>query len=139
MKTCDELGCNYAVWGRGKCKGHQRLLPPKPKKEKVEYPRMKPKVAKEKKPKPISKTSKKYAKELSIYHRDRIPFLEANPICQFPGCGCPSTDLHHAGGRGKNLNVKKLWRALCRPHHDWAENNPVEAKKINLSVSRLAK
>jgi hypothetical protein len=90
--------------------------------------------------KPIAKVTKKRAKKLREYEKNKAEVFKEIDCCQFPGCESEVKTLHHAGGRiGNNLIDKKLMRVLCPEHHLWAELNPLEAKKLNLSVSRLSK
>lgn len=87
----------------------------------------------------MKRFSKKRAKQNRLYLKVREKFLE-DKICEFPGCEAEATDCHHASGRvGNNLLDFKKMKALCRPHHVWAELNPVEAKELGLSQSRLIK
>lgn len=87
----------------------------------------------------ISKVGSKLLAELAVYRKKRIKFLTENPLCQgnLKGCTFESTDLHHAKGRGKYLNVENYFRALCRNCHDYIELHPDEAKELKLSINRL--
>jgi len=40
-------------------------------------------------------------------------------------------------GRGENHNKISTWLAVCRNCHRWIEENPVEAKELGFSRSRL--
>ena len=95
---------------------------------------------KKEKPKSIAPVSKKRKLEMDEYSKRRELFLIANPLCQakLVGCTGKATDVHHTEGRvGENyLNMSK-WKALCRSCHRWVEENPAEAKELNLSDNRL--
>ena len=78
--------------------------------------------------------SSKQQKNLLVYSLKRKVFLIENPVCQFAGCSSQSEDLHHKFGRGKYLNDVSTFSALCREHHTWVHENPVEAEKIGLWV-----
>lgn len=75
---------------------------------------------------------------LIIYKEARTQFLKDNSVCEagFDGCKVKATDLHHAGGRGKLLNDKSLWVALCRPCHNRVTEHSAEAIELGLSVRR---
>ena len=79
-------------------------------------------------------------------------FLEDHPECQ--GCRLiykhtkgkrgwpfprPSQQIHHMKGRlGRLYLDEKFWKALCADCHDYVEKNRDDAKKMELSFSRLA-
>lgn len=63
-----------------------------------------------------------------------------NPICEFPGCKRPTTDVHHSEGReGELLFDVSKFKHLCRPHHTRVNEHHEEAVQLGLSSSRLAK
>lgn len=100
------------------------------------------KAAKGKKPKPIRPVSDKRQALNAAYSILRAQFLKNNPICRarITGeCAHHAADVHHKKGRGPYLLDDSTWLPVCRPCHSWIENNPEEAKKLNLSLSRLAK
>jgi len=74
------------------------------------------------------------------YSKKRLVFLALHSNCQakLPGCNLFSTDVHHKAGRVGDdyLNMNK-WLAVCRNCHTWIEINPVEAKELGFSESRL--
>jgi hypothetical protein len=87
----------------------------------------------------IKPVSDKRRVEAAIYRVRRRLFLEANPWCQFPlGCGAAATTVQHRGGRvGDRYLDESLWAASCWHHNGWAEDNPVESKRIGWSVPRV--
>jgi len=92
--------------------------------------------------KPIRNRTKKRARQEAIYARNRIKYLNKNDACraQLACCKYVATDIHHKEGReGDLLLDESKWLSVCRNCHDWIENNPEEAKELDLSLSRLAK
>lgn len=88
----------------------------------------------------IKKQSDKEIKRLAQYRKVRDEYMREHPICEYPGCNNPSTDLHHGAGRqGKLLTDTRYFKALDINHHRWAEENPIEAKELGLSFNRLDK
>lgn len=92
--------------------------------------------------KPIPKRSVKRAKQERDYLTLRKKFLLGAPICQanLPNtCKGNSTDVHHMKGRiGYLLTYVPFWLSVCRPCHDWIENNAKEAKELGFSINRLS-
>jgi hypothetical protein len=92
------------------------------------------------KPKSISPVSKKRREEMDEYSKKRLAFLALHPSCQgkLVGCTGKATDVHHKAGRVGDdyLNMNK-WLAVCRTCHSWIEENPIEAKELGFSESRL--
>jgi hypothetical protein len=44
-------------------------------------------------------------------------------------------DIHHSKGRtGKNYLDESTWIAVCRPCHQWIEENRREAERMGLIV-----
>ena len=92
------------------------------------------------KPKSISPVSKKKRVEIDKYTLLRDAFITAKPRCEAKLVGCTgiSTDVHHKAGRvGENYLKVGTWLSVCRNCHRWIEDNPEEAKELNLSQSRL--
>lgn len=86
----------------------------------------------------IKPVSDKRQDELKIYRIKRDEYLKRNPICEFPGCLSTDIELHHKKGRiGLLLTDDRYFCSLCRKHHRWVEEHPEEAKKMNLTLSRL--
>ena len=83
-------------------------------------------------------SSKKKALDRA-YSSLRKTFLQNNPLCQCKGKDCTriATEVHHMRGRGEYYLALDTWLAVCRFCHNWIENNPKEAKKLNFSMSRL--
>ena len=122
-KKCSEPNCNYPIWARKKCKYHDNIANPKT-------------TTKKSKLKPVSDKLKVQRIE---YKTKRDTFIQQNPVCQFPNCTQKATELHHAKGRiGKNLTDESTFRALCHDHHAYIELNPIQAKKLGLSLNRLS-
>lgn len=131
-KPCKRPGCWKPRFSGEYCKDDQNLRTDerylKKQQQKAEKPR---KIYQ------IPKASKKHESELRKYNaRVKVWKLE-NPVCKFPGCNKATVDNHHQMGRGKYLMDERYWFPTCRAHHDWAEQNPIEAKKIGMSLNRL--
>lgn len=93
----------------------------------------------EAKPIKIALVSKTRQEALKTYRRRRDEFLKGK-TCEFPGCNNKNVTLHHKRGRvGSFLTDKRFFCALCTEHHKHVEMNPDEAKRLNLSISRLDK
>ena len=95
-----------------------------------------------KKQKSIPKFSKKREEENEIYFELREKFLVLKKNCEagLPGCTKIPTQVHHGAGRvGSNFLNLETWLAVCRMCHRKIEMNPIEAKELGLSVSRLQK
>lgn len=87
----------------------------------------------------IRRRSKKRAAQEREYSKLRAKYLEENPLCAVPGCGCWSTEVHHKAGRiGDLLTDVTKFLAVCRHHHVVIELNPTWAKEQGYSISRLA-
>lgn len=88
----------------------------------------------------IRKVSKKRAKENREYAKVRKEYLEDNPNCEanLLGCTTGATDIHHKKGRGLFLCDPRHFLAVCRNCHCFIEDNPLEAKEMGFSESRLA-
>ena len=86
----------------------------------------------------LAPVSKNMQASLAKYRRLRDKYFEENPICEFPACNSKKITLHHKRGRiGEFLTDKRHFCSLCQKHHRWVEENPLEAKKMGLSDSRL--
>jgi hypothetical protein len=96
---------------------------------------------KEKKKKEIKRVSTKREKQDREYNKLRSEILKTNTVCHgiFPGCTMVATDVHHTMGRLKYYLVTSTWVPLCRNCHRYVEDNPKEAKLLNLSKSRHGK
>lgn len=90
-------------------------------------------------PKKAAPISKKMRETMDEYTKKRVAFLALNPRCQadLVGCTKTATDVHHKAGRGANHNNINTWFAVCRSCHKWIEENPIEAKELGFSESRL--
>jgi hypothetical protein len=92
------------------------------------------------KPKSISPVSKKKRVEIDTYSKLREAFLFVKSHCEakLVGCTGKATDVHHKAGRvGDNYLKIGTWLAVCRSCHRWIEDNPLEAKELGYSESRL--
>ena len=95
---------------------------------------------------PLRKVSKKHEKELAKYYRLRDQFLRENETCEV----CldlkskrhtltiyRSQDLHHRKGRGKYLNYKRYFCAVCRYHHTYIHDHPEWARANGWLISKF--
>lgn len=92
------------------------------------------------KPKSISPVSTKRRGEMDTYSKLREAFLVVKPHCEakLVGCTAKATDVHHKAGRvGDNYLKIGTWLSVCRSCHSWIETNPLEAKELGFSESRL--
>lgn len=88
----------------------------------------------------IRRRSKKRAKQEREYKEVREMYLNMRPWCEVKGCHCEATEIHHMKGRIGELLTNTLWfMAVCRSHHNYIENHPIEAKEQGYSYSRLSK
>jgi len=73
------------------------------------------------------------------YSKRRTAFLVIHSSCQakLVNCTGKATDVHHKAGRGENHLKISTWLAVCRNCHTWIELNPVEAKDLGFSESRI--
>ena len=86
----------------------------------------------------INNVSSKKLLELAKYRIVRDQYLKDHPVCEFYTCDCREVELHHGKGRtGDLLSNTDYFKSLCREHHRWVEENPVEAKELGLSFNRL--
>lgn len=74
-----------------------------------------------------------------LYSKLRKEFLTQFPYCQarLANCTANSTDVHHMKGRGAFYLDKSTWLSVCRTCHNWIELNPIQAKEMGFSKSRL--
>lgn len=87
----------------------------------------------------IRNRSKKRAAQEREYKELREMYLNMRPWCEVKGCHAPATEIHHMKGRIGELLTDVTWfLAVCRPHHIYIENHPIEAKKEGYSLSRLS-
>jgi len=77
----------------------------------------------------INPESDKRREERKEYNRLRLPFLEANPLCQ--RCGKDAQCVHHWAGRRSNYLKIETWRASCNACNEFAKNFPKEARAEN--------
>lgn len=92
--------------------------------------------------KPISNKSEVQKGRDKVYNTINAAFKAEHPLCQaqLEGCQKLTVDTHHKKGKvGQLLTDKKYFLACCRHCHTFIENNPVLAKALGLSISRLTK
>lgn len=90
----------------------------------------------------IRKLSVKRQLQNKEYLKLRKVFLEENPFCQakLKNCTFEANQIHHQMGRvGLLLTDTTNFLAVCHQCHQWIELNPLKAKELGLSKSRLAK
>lgn len=110
----------------------------------------------------LRKVSKKRAVQLKQYSADRKEYLQKHPFCQIymrrfgldeaevmknNGVYKEVTtggqvhwirvpwaqDIHHTRGRvGALLLLQEYWMSASRDMHEWAHNNPTEARRIGV-------
>lgn len=90
-------------------------------------------------PKKAAPVSKKMKETISAYTklRDAFLYIKTNCEAKLVGCTGKATDVHHKAGRNENHLKVGTWLAVCRSCHRWIEDNPLEAKELGLSESRL--
>lgn len=90
----------------------------------------------------MRKLSLKRQKQNREYLKIRKQYLLDQPYCQaiITGCEMNANQIHHQKGRiGELLNNTDHFLAVCENCHRWIENNPIKAKELGLSISRLGK
>lgn len=88
----------------------------------------------------LNPVSKKQGKRNREYSKERKRFLEEGDMCEarLEGCTGLATDLHHPLGRiGDRLTDVNKCKKVCRNCHNRIESEPVMAKQLGLSESRL--
>lgn len=108
-----------------------------------------PAAVKFKQRKAIKPISDKQKKQLAIYHRDRLVFLQKPENKKCPVTGAATTEIHHMKGRKgfadewaklkgiKLLHDQRFWLAVSRSGHRKIEENPEWAKDNSYSFNRL--
>jgi 5-methylcytosine-specific restriction endonuclease McrA len=91
---------------------------------------------------PLRRVSKKRAKENRQYSVLSDEYLLENPLCEAgivlmvngieSNCKRCASEIHHKAKRGKNLNNVETWIPVCRPCHNWIENNKRIARELGL-------
>ena len=91
--------------------------------------------------KPIARRSPKRAKQEGEYSKKAKAFKEEHSFCQacLPNiCTSKTNDVHHMKGRVADLLLdEEYWLAVCRSCHEWIEANPIEARDLGYSVSKI--
>ena len=90
----------------------------------------------------MRKLSVKRAKQNREYLKLKDIFLTENPVCQAKinrHCTNEATQIHHQRGRvGALLTDTNNFLAVCYQCHAHIELNPILAKELGFSKSRLA-
>lgn len=94
----------------------------------------------------MRRVSAKHKSRLEIYYELRNKFIAEHPWCQMciwegkaAGRGARrSVDLHHRRGRGKYLNDRSTFCALCREHHDFIHSHGKWARRNGWLISKFA-
>jgi len=105
MTVCNEPGCPEEVV-RGKCKEHER-----------QRRRERPKN-------PFYSSAK--------WKAIRKQYLDSHPVCEEPGCGAASTEVHHVDGNTDHNSYRNL-KALCKPCHSRITLNPYQVSESTRS------
>jgi len=85
----------------------------------------------------IRPRSVKRLKQERQYIRLKNFYLYHHPGCEIEGCMAPATEIHHKMGRtGDLLTDTRYFLGVCRPHHNYIESNPAEAKEHGYSLTR---
>lgn len=81
--------------------------------------------------KPISEAKKKTNAE---YAKLKRVWWGEGRKCEFPGCRKLAEKYpHHAWGRAGSLqNDVRGWKAVCRFHHNWIDQNRNKARELGL-------
>jgi len=87
----------------------------------------------------ISHKSNSLKEKEKTYSSLAKQFKLDHPICQVSYCTNESSDVHHKKGRGRYLNEVKFFLSVCRKCHNKIEENPIWAKEMGYSLSRLSK
>ena len=93
-----------------------------------------------KKPKGINKIKPSNFLKLDDYSKKRVAFLALHNHCKAKLVTCTglASEIHHSKGRiSENFLCIDTWVPICRNCHDYLENNPLIAKELGLSSSRL--
>ena len=89
----------------------------------------------------IKPRSDKRSKEETIYKDLRRQYLNQHDLCKakiVSNCSVAATEIHHKKGRiGFLLINTTFWLPVCRACHNWIEQNPITAKGLGFSLSRL--
>ncbi len=124
-KLCNSTSCNNPRFSKGYCSYHQN------ERTDEKWLSKKSKSGIKKSFKPISD---KMAQELANYRIVRDKYMEEHEVCEYGTCTALANDLHHKGGRGKNLSNVDLFMAVCRNHHTHIHLNPKESRSIGYLV-----
>lgn len=81
----------------------------------------------------VKKVSGKLSKALREYTKLRRAYLTRG-TCEaaLPVCTGRMVEIHHAQGRGPNLNNVNTWVGTCRECHLYIHAHPSEARRLGL-------
>ena len=83
---------------------------------------------------PMRQVSERTAKRNRRYKSERLPFLDARPLCEICGVN-RSTEVHHKAGRGVVVFFdQSQWLAVCHDCHVFVTHHPDEARRNGWSV-----
>lgn len=103
---------------------------------KLNPPKIKSNPIQNKKQNWIKQCSDKHIERTKKYQKIRENLLEEFPICKVCNIN-PSTEVHHAKGRGKYLFEYLI--PICRACHNWCHQNVKEAEEKGFIISRIKK
>lgn len=83
---------------------------------------------------PLRKESIKRQQERQEYTEKRAAYLSTHTFCEFEGCHRLASEIHHKAKRGANYLNEDTFFAICRTHHRFLHDNPVEAREMGLLV-----
>lgn len=90
---------------------------------------------------PIRKRSKKMEKQMVVYRKIVAEMMNESDRCQLctPNCIGIASGLHHQKKRIGFLLDKRYLKRACSPCQTWTELFPLEAIKLELSLSKFSK
>ena len=87
-----------------------------------------------KKKKRIKPISDSMAEKLVEYRKVRDKYMSEHITCEFEGCNKDANDLHHKASRGKHLSDVTTFMAVCRLHHNWIHEHPLESRGLGYLI-----
>lgn len=87
----------------------------------------------------INSVSKRRAKDMRLYKKIRLDFLEDHPLCEIKSkvCTYVATEISHMKGRGMYYLVVSTWEAACHPCGQFVTNNPTWAFENGHALDRI--
>ena len=119
-KICNHTECTNNVFGGGFCKWHQYKRNDK----------TKPTMTRTK----IRPISDKQQKRLKFYAKAREIYLKENPKCEHSNCNSKATEIHHKKGRGTQTANAEYFMSICRHHHTWIHEHPLESRTLKYLI-----